>query len=113
MNVAMFGGFGKRMLSSGWTKETAIAFAGGGEFDLTNITPGDNARLTAFAMFGGIDIVVDEGTQVTMTGFNAFGSREVAVAAADGPAIHVRAFALFGGIKVSPPESTQPSLPEG
>ena len=81
MNVAIFGGFGKRMLSSGWTKETAVAFAGGGEFDLTGVVPGENAQLTAVAIFGGIDIIVDEGTQVTMSGFSLFGSREVKVAA--------------------------------
>ena len=106
MNIAVFGGFGKRMLSPGWTRETAVAVAGGGEFDLTDIAPGENAHLTAVAIFGGIDVIVDEGTQVTMTGFRLFGSREVTVVAGDGPAIQVRAFALFGGVEVRPPKSS-------
>ena len=104
MNVAVFGGFGKRMLAPGWTKETAVAIAGGGEFDLTDVAPGEDAQLTAVAVFGGIDIVVDEGTQVTMSGFSLFGSREVTVVASDGPVLHVRAFALFGGVEVKPPK---------
>ena len=100
MNAAIFGGFGKRMLASGWTKETALAFAGGGEFDLSEVTPGAGAQLTAIAVFGGIDIVVDEGTQVTMDGFSMFGSREVEVVPTDGPAIHIRAYAIFGSVEV-------------
>ena len=104
MNVVIFGSFGKRMLAPGWTKETAIALAGGGDFDLTGIEPGENARLTAVAIFGGIDVVVDDNTNVTMGGFSLFGSREVTVSGGDGPTIRVRAFALFGGIDVKPPK---------
>ena len=60
MNIVVFGSFGKRMLAPGWTKETAVALAGGGDFDLTGVEPGENARLTAVAVFGGIDIIVDD-----------------------------------------------------
>lgn len=103
MNGAIFGGFGKRMLASGWTKETAVAFFGGGEFDLTDVIPGEGARLTAIAVLGSIDIVVGEGTQVTMSGFSLFGSRDVNVAPAEGPAIHVRAVAILGSVDVKSP----------
>lgn len=106
MNAAIFGGFGKRMLASGWTKETALAFAGGGEFDLSEVTPGAGAQLTAIAVFGGIDIIVDEGTQITMSGFSVFGGREVEVAPGQGPPVHIRAYALFGAIEVKPPGTT-------
>ena len=105
MNIAVFGSFGERVLASGWSRETAIALLGGGDFDLTGVVPGDNARLTAVAVFGGIDVIVDEGTQVTMSGFSLFGSRVVKVAPGDGPAMKVRAFAFFGGVEVRPPES--------
>jgi hypothetical protein len=104
MNVAIFGGFGKRMLATGWTKETAVAILGGGDFDLVGIEPGENARLTVVAILGGIDIVVDEGTQVTMSGFSLFGGRNVSVAAGEGPRVGVRAFSLFGGVEVRPPK---------
>jgi len=103
MNVAIFGSFGQRMLAPGWTKQTALAFLGGGDIDLTGIAPGDGAQLTAIAIFGGIDLIVDPGTQVTMTGFSLFGSRDVEVVPTDGPAVHIRAFAAFGSVDVKTP----------
>ncbi len=56
MNGAVFGSFGERMLADGWTRETAFALAGGGDFDLTGVTPGESATLTAIAVFGGVDV---------------------------------------------------------
>jgi len=100
MNVAIFGSFGKRMLSAGWTSQTALALLGGGDFDLTGVEPGEGAQLRAIAVFGGIDIIVDPGTQVTMNGFSLFGSREVDVMPADGPVVRVRAYAIFGSVEV-------------
>ena len=79
MNIAIFGSFGRRMLAAGWVQQSALAFLGGGDFDLTGVEPGPGAQLTAIAVFGGIDIIVDEGTQVTMDGFSLFGSREVEI----------------------------------
>ena len=105
MNVAIFGGFGNRMLAPGWTKETAVAILGGGVFNLTGVTPGENATLTAIAFFGGIEVVVDEGVAVTMSGFSLFGGREVTVEAGDGPPMSVRAFSFFGGVSVKSPTS--------
>ena len=105
MNVAMFGGFGKRVLASGWTRETAIAVFGGGEFDLTGVVPGEGARLTAVAVLGGIEIKVDPGTKVTMSGFSLFGGREVKVRPGDGPPIALRAFAVLGGVEVKTPDA--------
>ena len=104
MNVAVFGGFGDRVLAPGWAKETSLAFLGGGELDLTDIQPGEDAQLTAVAIFGSIDIIVDTGTQVTMSGFSLFGSRENSVVAGDGPRVAVRAVALFGSVEVKPPQ---------
>jgi hypothetical protein len=52
MNLAIFGGFGRRPLAPGWQRETAVAVFGGGEFDLTAAPPGPNARLTAVAILG-------------------------------------------------------------
>ena len=42
MNVAVFGSFGQRVLASGWSRETAVALLGGGDFDLTGVVSGDN-----------------------------------------------------------------------
>lgn len=105
MNVAVFGSFGKRMLAPGWIKQTALAFLGGGDFDLSGVEPGAGAQLTAIAIFGGIDIIVDEGTQVTMDGFSLFGSRDVEIVPADGPRLHIRAYAIFGSVEVKSPTS--------
>ena len=105
MNISVLGGFGNRMLAPGWTRETALALFGGGDFNLTGVTPGEDAQLTAIAIFGGIDIIVDQGTQITMSGFNLLGGRAVTVEAGDGPHVAVRAVAIFGGIEVKPPES--------
>ena len=105
MNVAVFGSFGERLLGHGWRKETAIAIFGGGEFDLTEVEPGENARLTALAILGGIDIRVAEGTQVTMSGGSLFGSRKVKVSTGSGPAIHIRGIAVLGHVNVVPPKS--------
>lgn len=104
MNVAVFGSFGKRMLAPGWRNETALAFVGGGEFDLTGVEPGDGARLRAIAIFGSIDIIVDEGTNVTMSGFSVFGSRDVKVTPGAGPHMGVRGVAVFGSVDVEPPK---------
>lgn len=105
MNIAVFGGFGKRMLASGWRHETVVALLGGGDFDLTGIVPGEDARLTVFAMFGGVDIVVDPGAEVRMSGFSLFGGREVEIAPGDSDVtFRVRAIAIFGGVTVKSAE---------
>lgn len=100
MNVAVLGSFGKRGLAPGWTRERAIAIFGGGDFDLTGVEPGDDAYLTAFSLFGSVDVIVDAGTPVTMSGFSLFGSRDVTVRAGAGKPIHLRGIAIFGSVEV-------------
>lgn len=109
MNVALFGGFGKAPLEPGWKRETALALLGGGDLDLGEVTPADDARLTAVAVFGGIDVRVPAGARIAMSGLSLFGGREVKVPPGDGPAIRIRAVAIFGGITIRPSEaSTEP-----
>jgi len=103
MNVAVFGSFGERLLAHGWTKETAVAFFGGGDFDLSEVEPGEHARLTAVAVLGSVDIRVAADAQVTMTGGSLFGSRKVKVPTGSGPAVHVRGIAVLGHVNVLPP----------
>ncbi len=100
MNLAIFGGFGERPLAPGWTKETAIAVLGGGEFDLTGAPPGPDARLTAVAVLGGIEIKVAPGTRVTMSGLSFLGGRDAKVAPGDGPELHLNATAILGGVEI-------------
>jgi hypothetical protein len=101
MNLALFGGFGKVPPPPGWRRETAVAVFGGGELDLTRAEPGENARLTAIALLGGIDVKVPEGARVAMSGFSLLGGRDVKVDPGDGPTIHVRAVAVLGGVSVA------------
>lgn len=100
MNLALFGGFGKRPFAPGWKEETVVAVFGGGEVDLVGAPPVDGARLTAVAVFGGIEIVVPAGSRVTLSGLSLFGGRDVKVSPGDGPEIRLRAVAVLGGIEV-------------
>ncbi len=105
MNVALFGGFGKTPLAPGWRRQTALALLGGGDLDLGAATPADDARLTAIAILGGIDVRVPPGTRIALSGLSLFGGRDVEVPPGDGPTIRIRAFAIFGGVTVKPTEA--------
>lgn len=104
MNVVVFGSFGNRVLPNGWTKETTIALLGSADFDLTGVEPGDHPRLTAGAILGSVDIIVDEGTNIDLSGFSLFGSRKVKVTGGEGPTIHVRGIVILGSVSVRPPK---------
>lgn len=103
MNLGLFGGFDKRPFGPGWTKETLVAVLGGGEVDLTASPPEGEGRLTAIALFGGIEILVPPGTSVSMSGASIFGGRSVKVSEGEGPKIRLRAIAIFGGVEVKEP----------
>ncbi len=100
MNLALFGGFEKQPFAPGWTKETVVAMFGGGDLDLRSSPPGEGARLTAVALFGGVEIIVAPGTRVSMSGASVLGGRSVKVEAGDGPEIAMKLVAVFGGIDV-------------
>lgn len=100
MNLALFGGFEKQPFAPGWTKETAVALFGGGDLDLRGASPGDDARLTAVAVFGGVKIVVAPGTRISTSGASVLGGRSVRVQPGEGPSIAMRLIAVFGGIEV-------------
>ena len=100
VNVAIFGGFGKRPLAPGWKRETALAFFGGGEFDLSDAPPAEGNRLIAIALFGGFKIRVAPGTRVTMGGFSLLGGRDALVEPGEGPELNVFAVAIFGGVRI-------------
>ena len=99
MNVAVFGGFGKAPLARAGS-QTRAGVLGGGDLDLTASRPADDARLTAIAVFGGIDVRVPAGTSVALSGLSLLGGRDVKVPPGDGPVLRVRAFAVLGGVTV-------------
>lgn len=102
MNVAVLGGFGMAPLRRGWRRETALAFLGGGDYDIDDVAPGEGARLTVIALLGGVDVRVPPGTRVSMSGLSLLGGRDVKVPPGDGPEIRIRAFAVLGGVTVKP-----------
>ena len=105
MNAALFGGFSKSPPPPGWRRQTALALFGGGDLDLGAAPPGDDARLTAVAILGGIDVRVPPGARVALSGLSLFGGRDVQVPPGDGPTIRVRAFAILGGVTIKPSEA--------
>jgi hypothetical protein len=104
MNVGILGGFSKPPFPAGWTKQTAVAFLGGGELDLGSSPPASGAVLRAIAVLGGIEIRVPPGTRVSMSGVSLFGGREVKVTPGEGPELQVKAIAVFGGVEVKESE---------
>jgi hypothetical protein len=86
-------------------RETAVAVFGGVELDLRDAElPAGGMELSAWAVFGGVEVVVPEGTHVELSGVAVFGGREVS--GGEGPAgpdafvLRVHAVAVFGGVDV-------------
>jgi hypothetical protein len=104
MNLALFGGFDRRPLGPGWTKETFVAVFGGGEIDLTESPPEGEGKLTAVALFGGVTFIVPAGTRLSMGGASILGGRSVNVSEGDGPTIRLNAVAVLGGIEAREPK---------
>jgi hypothetical protein len=104
MNLALFGGFDRRPLGPGWTKETFVAIFGGGDVDLTESPPAGDGKLTVFTFCGGVDFIVAPGTRISMSGASILGGRSVNVHEGDGPQIRLSATAILGGIEVREPK---------
>jgi hypothetical protein len=85
--------------------ETAVAVFGGVEIDLRDAElPAKEMRLSAWAVFGGIDVTVPEGTHVELSGVAVFGGRGVGggdqPTGSDAFVLRVHAIAVFGGVNV-------------
>lgn len=80
------------------------AVFGGAEVDLRNAALAPDAGLDVFVAFGGVEIRVPEGWQVSVRGLPLFGGIENATAkenlASDAPVLPVNATALFGGVEI-------------
>jgi hypothetical protein len=86
-------------------RETAVAVFGGVELDLRDAElPPGGMRVSAWAVFGGVDVTVPEGVRVEASGVAVFGGRHVHGGdAPSGPqayVLHVHAVAVFGGVNV-------------
>ena len=86
-------------------KTNAVAVMGGCDLDLRKAEiEGPEVLITAFAFWGGIDIIVPEGFDVELRGFSFMGGRDLKLRDTPiipgSPRIVVKAFAVMGGIDV-------------
>ncbi len=90
--------------SKEFTGGSVTAVFGGAEVDLRDALPTADAQLDVFTAFGGIEIRVPQGWQVSVKGLPLFGGIDNITAKeqlpADAPVLPVSATALFGGIEI-------------
>ncbi|MBB4714933.1 DUF1707 SHOCT-like domain-containing protein [Streptomyces luteogriseus] len=103
--VAVMSGFQRK---GHWTmprRFTCLAFWGGGEIDLREANFTDReVEINAFAIMGGVDVIVPPGVEVVVRGIGVMGGfdhREEGVPGEPGaPRVIVTGFALWGGVGV-------------
>jgi class 3 adenylate cyclase len=86
-------------------KTNAVAIMGGCDIDLRSAEiEGPEVVITAFAFWGGINVIVPEGFDVELVGFSFMGGRSLKLRDVPiipgSPRIVVRGFAVMGGIDV-------------
>jgi class 3 adenylate cyclase len=92
----------------------AVALMGGCELDLRQAeVEGPEVVINAWAIMGGVDVIVPEGIAVELTGFGIMGGKDAKIknvpVLPGSPVVRVRAFALMGGVTVR----SRPLKPEG
>ncbi|TCN42206.1 cell wall-active antibiotic response 4TMS protein YvqF [Kribbella orskensis] len=115
-SFAMFGGTKVTDRSEHLKKADATAVFGGVTLDLREARIDDAATVDAFALFGGVDILVPRGWRVSMTGTPFLGGFDDKTRAGgflppDAPVLNVDAIAIFGGVTVAN-EPTDGSRPQ-
>lgn len=105
MPVALFGGTKVRSRAEHLTRANVSAVFGGATLDLRDAHIDDEADVDAFALFGGVEILVPRGWRVSLGGLPFFGgyddnTERDTVMASDAPLLKVNATALFGGVDV-------------
>ncbi|MFE3454320.1 DUF1707 domain-containing protein [Nonomuraea sp. NPDC059194] len=102
--VGVMGGFKRTGIWRAPRLLTGVAFWGGGKIDLRDaVLNGGQITIRAFAVMGGIEIVVPEDAEVDVTGIGVMGGFDHAAAGAGAPGaprIRVTGFAFWGGVDV-------------
>ncbi|MFX0592358.1 DUF1707 SHOCT-like domain-containing protein [Melissospora conviva] len=103
--VAVMSGFERKGRWAVGSTFNAVAFWGGGLIDLreADFTAG-HVRINAYAVMGGIEIIVPEHAHVDVSGIGVMGGfegpRSSAASAAGGPTVVVAGLAFWGGVSV-------------
>jgi hypothetical protein len=107
-SLVMFGGSKISDRSEHFTHANVSAVFGGATLDLREAHIDKEASVDAFAMFGGVDVLVPRGWRVSMEGTPILGGCEDKTGgdgelAADAPTLRVHATAILGGVGVKNP----------
>lgn len=103
--VALLGGSETRSRSQHFEHADVAAVLGGATLDLREARVVPGARVDAFALFGGVEVIVPDDMRVTLHGLPLFGGLDDKTSGNgtltdDAPVLDVRATALFGGVEV-------------
>lgn len=102
--VAVMSGFDRRGRWAAPGVLRALAFWGGGRIDLREAQFDANViRIRAWAIMGGIDIVVPDDAEVSINGLGLMGGfdqRAAGLGSPGGPRIHINGLAFWGGVSV-------------
>ncbi len=105
--IAVFSGNHTIITSHALESGSATALFGGVDLDLRQALPvAEGAHVHAFAMFGGVTLIVPETWQVQLRGLPLFGGIDdkrplPQSPPSNPPVLHVNATALFGGVEVT------------
>lgn len=105
-SIALMGGVERRGRWRPAARSIAVAVMGGIDLDLRDATiEDDELVITAFALMGGVDVIVPEGVEVQLSGFAIMGGNDHSPGTEPvrpgTPVVRVRAFALMGGVGVN------------
>jgi hypothetical protein len=100
-----------RSASATFSGGHVTAILGGLEVDLRDATPAPGAVLSATAILGGVDVIVPEGWDVTVSGTPILGGWDDTtrrdVVGPGSPRLEVRALTILGGLEVRHPKRWQ------
>lgn len=107
--VAVFGASRGRNRSPHFRHGNVSGIFGGATLDLSEAHPDPGARVDAFALFGGADVLVPPGWRISLGGLPLFGGYEDKTKGdgglpPDAPELKVSATAIFGGVTVKTPQ---------
>ncbi len=113
--VAIFGGASRKGEWVVPASLTAFAMFGGIELDLTRASfAAAECEIIAVAVMGGVEITVPDGVTVQVDGMGIFGgfdSRAEGPGAPGAPVLRIKGAALFGGVDVKRKRRQGPELP--